>query len=144
MSFIHLAAALARQEEVMSSARSLDNYLEYGKTLVDSGTKGIRSGAESYLHGQSLSAALGESARTSLPFAAIGIGAGLLQLIAGGRRHRMAKTVTAMVAGAGLGFLVGFSWKSRELAGSMAHDVLKNVGVTRDAHWLERHPITYA
>jgi len=128
----------------MSSEKWLGDYVEYGKTLVDSGAKGIRSGAESYLHGQPLSAALSESARTSLPFAAIGLGAGLLQLIAGPSRRRIAKTVAAVIAGAGVGFLVGFSWKTRELAGSMAHDALKNVGVTRDAHWLEHHPITYA
>jgi len=128
----------------MSPEKRLGNYVDYGRALVDSGTKGVRSGAESYLQGQPLSAALGESARTSLPFAALGVGAGLLQLVAGPRRHRAARTIAAVIAGAGVGFLVGFSWKTRELAGSMAHDALKNVGVTRDAHWLERHPITYA
>jgi len=128
----------------MSPEKWLGDCLDYGKTLVDSGAKGIRSGAESYLQGQPLSAALGESARTSLPFAIVGVGAGLLQLVAGQRRHRIPKTVAAVIAGAGVGFLVVFSWKTRELTGSMAHNALKNVGVARDARWLERHPITYA
>ena len=128
----------------MAEARRLGNYVEYGKTLVDSGAKGMRSGAQSYLNGRPLSTELSASARTSLPFAAIGLGTGLLQLIGGGRRHRVAKTIAAVVAGASIGFLVGLSWKTRELAGSMAHDALKKVGETRDAHWLERHPITYA
>ena len=128
----------------MSPEKWLGDHLEYGKTLVNSGAQGMRSGAESYLDGQRLADALGESARASLPFAALGIGAGLLQLVAGPRRRRIARTVAAVVAGAGVGFLVGFSWKTRELAGSMTHDALRNVGATRDAHWLQRHPITYA
>src|SRR4051812_42365920 len=141
---ISVARAALGMEQNMSPAKSLGRYLEYGRTLADSGAQGVRSGAESYLDGQCLSDALGRSARTSLPFAAIGVGAGLLQLLAGPRRRRIARTVTAVIAGAGVGFLVGFSWTTRELAGSMAHSALKNVGATRDAHWLERHPITYA
>jgi len=128
----------------MSPEKWLGDYVEYGRTLVDSGAKGMRSGAASYLNGKPLCAKVGESARTSLPFAMIGVGAGLLQLMGGGRRHRIARTVAAVVTGASVGFLMGFSWKTRELAASMAHDAMKNIGVTRDAHWLENHPITYA
>jgi hypothetical protein len=129
----------------MSPEKWIGGHLEYGKTLVNSGAQGMRSGAESYLHGQPLSDALSETARTSLPFAAVGVGAGLLQLIAAsGPRRRVSRTMAAVVAGAGVGFLVAFSWKTREMAGRMAHDALRNVGATRDAHWLQRHPITYA
>ncbi len=128
----------------MSSTSRLDSYFEYGRTLLDSGAKGIRSGSESYLHGQPLTAVLGESARASLPFAALGIGAGLLQLISGSRRHRFTKGLAAAIAGGSLGFLAGLLWKSRDLTGCMAQDALENISRTRDAHWLERHPIDYA
>lgn len=57
-----------------------ERYLEYGRALAGSGARGICSGSQSYLAGKPLSAALGESARASLPFAALGIAAGLLQV----------------------------------------------------------------
>jgi hypothetical protein len=128
----------------MSSNRTLDSYLEYGKKLADSGAHGIRSGSESFLQGRSLSAALTESARDSLPFATIGIAAAMIRLIAGSRRNRVGKSLAVGIAGAALGFIAGFTLKSRHLAGSMATDALTNIDKTREAHWLERHPITYA
>jgi hypothetical protein len=128
----------------MSSKRTLDSCFEYGRKLADSGAKGILSGSKSYLHGQPLSAALGESVRDSLPFAAIGIAVAVMRLFAGSRRHRITRGVAAGFAGATVGFIAGFTLNSRELAGSMAKDALSNISKTRDAHWLERHPITYA
>jgi hypothetical protein len=128
----------------MSTEKLLGDYFEYGKTLVASGAKGIRGGSESYLEGRSLSAALSESARASLPFAAFGIGAGLLQAFSGKRSHRVTRSLAAGFAGATIGFLAAFSWKTRDLAESMAQDAMKNISTVRDAHWLENHPIDYA
>jgi hypothetical protein len=128
----------------MSSKSRLDSYFEYGRKLADSGAQGIRSGSQSYLHGQPLSASLSESACDSLPFAAIGIAAAVIRLVAGSRRHRISRSLAAGFTGAMVGFVAGFTFKSRHLAGSMAKDALTNIGKTRDAHWLEHHPITYA
>lgn len=128
----------------MSPDKLLGSYLEYGRTLADSGAKGLRSGSESYLGGTPLSAALSESARASLPFAALGIGTGLLQVFRGKRSHRITRSLAAVFGGATVGFLAAFSWKTRDLAGSMAQDAMKNISTARDAHWLENHPIDYA
>ncbi len=128
----------------MKSETAVGSYLRYGRTLADSGVSGLRDGTSSYLKGQSLGNVLGESARSSLTFAAIGLGAGLLQLYIGNRRSRVPRSVVVGAVGATLAFIAGFTWKTRELAGSMAHGALKNLEVTRDEHWLECHPIDYA
>lgn len=128
----------------MSTGKMVGDYFEYGKTLVASGAKGIRCGSESYLEGRSLSAALGESARAALPFAALGVGAGLLQVFSGKRSHRLTRSVAASLAGATVGFLAAFSWKTRDLAACVAQDAMKNISTVRDARWLENHPIDYA
>lgn len=128
----------------MSPAKSIARYVEYGGKLAGSGAKGIRSGSESYLGGKRLSAALGESVRASLPFAAVGIGAGLFQVLGSNRSHRVMRGFATGVAGATIGFLAAFSWKTRDLAGSMAQEAMKNISTARDAHWLEDHPIDYA
>jgi hypothetical protein len=123
---------------------SLHRYLRYGKSLANSGATGVRNGSTTYLNGRPLSTALGASARSSIPFAVIGIGAGLLQLALGSRCRRVPRSIAVGAVGATLGFLAGFSWKTRELAGSMAHGAIKSIGATRDNHWLEQHPIDYA
>ena len=128
----------------MKPESSLESYLRYGRTLADSGVSGLRAGTNSHLKGQSLSNVLGESARSSLTLAAIGLGAGLLQLYFGNRRTRVPRSVVAGAVGATLAFFAGFTWKNRELAGSMARGALKSMEVTRDEHWLECNPIDYA
>lgn len=135
-------AALATEYN-MSHAK-FGRYLEYGRTLAGTGAQGIRSGSKSYLGDSSLTAALSDSARASLPFAAVGIGAGLLQVFLGKRSHRIARSLAAGFAGATIGFLAAFSWETRELTGSMAQEAMKNISTARDAHWLENHPIDYA
>jgi hypothetical protein len=128
----------------MKPETTLGSYLQYGRTLADSGMDGLRAGTNSYLKGQPLSGVLGESARSSLALAAIGLGAGLLQLSFGNRRTRVPRSVLVGAIGATLAFIAGFGWKTRQLAGSMAHSALKNLEITRDEHWLERNPIDYA
>jgi hypothetical protein len=119
-------------------------YLRYGRTLVKSGVSGLRSGRESHLHGQPLSAILTQSARASLSLATIGACAGVLRFYANGRRDRLPKTIAWSMLGSAIGFCAGFAWKTRELTGSMGRSSLKQMGAVRDQHWLERHPIDYA
>ena len=47
----------------MKPDRSSSTYLRYGRTLVKSGVSGLRSGGESHLNGQPLSAVLDPSLR---------------------------------------------------------------------------------
>jgi hypothetical protein len=118
-------------------------YLHYGRTLVKSGVAGLRSGRESHLNGQPLSAVLTQSARASLSLATVGACVGLLRFYVSGRR-RLPKTVAWSVIGSAIGFCAGFAWKTRELTASMGRSSLKQIGAVRDEHWLERHPIDYA
>jgi len=124
--------------------KSLRNYLQYGKNLANSGAAGVRDASTAYLNGQRLSINLGESARSSLPFAALGLGAGLLQLVLGRGRRRVPRSIAVAAVGATIGFFAGFSWKTRDLASTMAKGAMKNIGTVRDEHWLQHHPIDYA
>ncbi len=119
-------------------------HFRYGRSLVKSGVSGLRSGRESHLKGQPLSAALSESARASLRLATLGACAGLMRLCTSDRRGRVPKTVAWSVIGSAIGFCAGFAWKTRELTASMGRSSLKQMGVVRDERWLERHPIDYA
>lgn len=124
----------------MNPDASLRTYLRYGRTLVESGVSGLRSGRESHLNGKPLSALLSQSARASLRLAAIGACAGLLRFYRGGRGGRIAKT---FACGA-IGFCAVFAWKTRDLTASMGCSALKQMNAVRDGRWLERHPIDYA
>jgi hypothetical protein len=48
------------------------------------------------------------------------------------------------LVGGVLGFGGGVIWSSREAAAEIARQAARNLGTVRDAHWLEKHPITYA
>lgn len=128
----------------MTSETSLDSCVQYGKALASSGVSGLLRGKDSYLNGKPLPGVLRESARASMTLATLGLGAGLLQLYFGARRRRIPKSVAAGAIGAGIAFVAAFTWKTRELAGSMAQGAARSMGAVRDEHWLERHPIDYA
>jgi hypothetical protein len=139
--------AIAKQLEgdrLMKPDGSSRTYLRYGRTLVKSGVSGLRSGRESHLNGQPLSESLTQSARASLSLATVGACAGLLRFYVRGRRGRVPKTIAWSAIGSAIGFCAGFAWKTRELTASMGRSSLKQMGVVRDEHWLQRHPIDYA
>ena len=71
--------------------------------------------------------------------AAIGACAGLLRF----RRRSISRTVAYGVAGSAIGFVAGFTWKTRDLTASMARSALKEMGAVRDEHWIEKHPVNY-
>ncbi len=128
----------------MRSDGTVETYLRYGRSLANSGAAGMRSGRDAYLNGKPLGAVLTQKARASLGLAAIGACAGLLQCLVSGRRQRIPKSIALGAVGSAIGFFAGFTWKTRDLTGSMVHAAAKNMGVVRDEHWLERHPIDYA
>lgn len=117
--------------------------LGYTRALVHSGLSGLRQGRDSQLDGQPLSAVLTPSARAGLNLAVIGSFAGLLALYLPGRRHRIAKTVVCGLAGSAIGFVAGFTWKSRHFTANMARSAFKEMGAVRDERWLEKHPIDF-
>ena len=128
----------------MQSDRSLHNYLQYGRSLANSGAQGLRTGGESYLHGRPLGRVLSEKARASLGLAAVGACAGLVQCLISSRRRRLPESLALGVVGSAIGFFAGFTWKTRDLTSSMLEGAAHGIGVARDQHWLERHPIDYA
>ncbi len=128
----------------MHTDRALESYLHYGRSLANSGAAGLRSGRDAYLNGRPLGPVLTQKARASLGLAAIGACAGLLQLLLSNRRRRMPESIALGAVGSAVGFLAGFTWKTRDLTASMAHAAARKMGVVRDEHWLERHPIDYA
>jgi hypothetical protein len=128
----------------MSSGGAVETYLRYGRSLANSGAAGMRSGRVAYLNGKPLGAVLTQKARASLGLAAIGACAGLLQCVVSGRRRRVPASLALGAVGSAVGFFAGFTWKTRDLTGSMVHGAAKNMGVVRDERWLKRHPIDYA
>jgi hypothetical protein len=71
--------------------------------------------------------------------AAIGACAGLLRF----HRRNILRTVAYGLAGSAIGFVAGFTWKTRDLTASMARSALKEIGSVRDEHWIEKHPVNY-
>jgi hypothetical protein len=128
----------------MNPEQSLRSNLRYGRELLRSGVSGLSSGRDARLNGQPLSGALAQSARASLGLATLGAITGLLRYYLPARRGRIAKTVACGIVGSAIGFVAGFAWKTRDLTEGMAHSAAKQIGVVRDQHWLERHPIDYA
>ena len=128
----------------MQSNRAVGTYLRYGRSLANSGAAGMRNGRDIYLNGKPLGTVLSQKARASLGLAAIGACAGLLQCFASGRDRRIPKGILLGAVGSAVGFIAGFSWKTRDLTSSMVQGAARNMGSARDAHWLERHPIDYA
>ncbi len=128
----------------MQSEGAVKTYLRYGRSLANSGAAGMRSGRDAYLNGKPLGEVLTQKAKASLGLAAIGACAGLLQCFASNRGRRIPKGVVLGTVGSAIGFLAGFTWKTRDLTSSMVQGAATSMGPARDAHWLERHPIDYA
>src|SRR5271165_4687254 len=122
----------------------VNSRLQYGRALVNSGLSGLRQGRDSHLQGQPLSEVLGPSSRGALGLAAIGTCAALIGSCFSGRRNRSLKAVGLGVAGSAIGFIIGLTWKTRELTACMGRTALKEMGAVRDERWLRTHPIDYA
>jgi hypothetical protein len=128
----------------MSSEKTVEQYLHYGRSLVASGSEGMKAGRQAYLNGKPLGPVLSEKARASLGLAAVGACAGLVQYMVSCRRRRVPASLALSAAGSVIGFVAGFAWKTRDLTGSMLQGASRAIETTRDEHWLETHPIDYA
>jgi hypothetical protein len=118
----------------------LKSEVEYGRDLADSGWQGARSS----LLDQPVAEILSHSLRASWAPTVMGAGVGALcALVVGRRKPRTAAIVAMGVAGSFVGFTAGIAWETRQLSSGIARGAMRNIGSTRDSHWLDRHPINF-
>jgi hypothetical protein len=122
----------------------VDDRLEYGRKLVNTGLEGAHAGGEAALGEDHLPKVLLESAPSSVGLAALGAGVGVLCSYLGNKRKLSGEAALFGVLGGVAGFLVGFGWSTRHLTNGVAVGAMRNIRTARDEHWLERHPIDYA
>jgi hypothetical protein len=127
----------------MNRRSSTADRIAYGRKLVNAGISGIRKGPTT-LDGESVSALVADSARDSLKLAVAGACVGLLPSCLTGRRPRWSSALALGALGSAVGFSVGFAWKTRKVASSLAHSAAKELHRVGDEHWLEMNPIDFA
>ena len=118
--------------------------VEYGRKIVDSSVKGVRTGEEEFLKGRPLNRFLNESALEALKPAAVGACLGMLGSRLGNERSSISRMLLLGLVGGALGFGAGVVWKTRRLTASAARGALQSSHKARDEHWVEKHPIAYA
>jgi hypothetical protein len=118
--------------------------VEYGRKVLDSGLKGIRSGEEAFLNGRPLTPFLNESARKALTPAALGACLGVLISSPGNEHRSIGRMFVFGLLGGVIGFSAGLAWESRGLTESAVSGALRNIHTARDEHWVEKHPVAYA
>ncbi len=116
----------------------------YGRKLMQSTVKGVRTGEDQFREEGQLAPYLERNARRSLNSAAIGVVLGACFGYHGNDRHSVAKMLLGGLLGGLVGFSAGMIWNTRQLTASVESSVRKNVQLARDEHWLQRHPIDYA
>jgi hypothetical protein len=128
----------------MNSREGAKSDLDYGRKLLNSGLEGARSGGEEFLQGKPLIPFLEKSARNAVSIAAVGACIGLLGSYLGNRRRSVGKAFAFGICGGAIGFGLGVAWGGRRLGASVVTGAWKNIGRTRDEHWIEENPIDYA
>jgi hypothetical protein len=129
---------------VMKIGDWLKSEVEYGRDLADSGWQGARIAAGSILNGEHVGAVLSRSARASWAPTVMGAGVGALcALVAQRRKPKSAALVVMGVVGGFVGFSAGVAWDTRQLSSEIARGALRQIGSTRDSHWLGKHPINF-
>jgi hypothetical protein len=127
----------------MNAIPSPANTLAYGRKLINAGINGFRNGHEDLGPG-SISNAAVAAVPESLALAAVGAALGVLPALLVRRRPRVSTTVALGALCSAAGFCLGFSWKTRKVASSLANSALREVRKAKDEHWLELNPIDYA
>jgi uncharacterized membrane protein YeaQ/YmgE (transglycosylase-associated protein family) len=118
----------------------LKSEVEYGRDLADSGWQGARSALLDKPVGEILS----HSVRASWAPTVMGAGIGALCGLIAQRRKPKTSVVVAMgVVGSFVGFSAGVAWETRQLSSGIARGAMRNIGSTRDSHWLGKHPINF-
>lgn len=122
----------------------VEENLEYGRKLVNSGIEGAQAGGEAALGDETLPEVLIESAPSTIGIAATGAGLGLLCSYFANKRRITGQAALFAAVGAFAGFVIGAGWSTRHVAKGMGVGAMRNIHGVRDEHWLERHPIDYA
>jgi hypothetical protein len=121
-----------------------ESEVAYGRKVLISGLAGARCGRQAFLNGRPLTPFLGQIVRDASGPAAAGAIVGLLGSFPG-HHHKSAKRALVFgCLGWAIGLGLGIAWQTRGLTACAADGALKNIGRTRDEHWLETHPIDYA
>jgi hypothetical protein len=81
--------------------------------------------------------------RSSWLPAVIGMAVGVSAVCLSDRTRSGRGAVLGALAGGALGFGGGVAWGSRDVTTTLVRHAAKNIGVVRDDHWLEKHPICY-
>ena len=123
----------------MARIRSLQSDLAYVKELLGAGADGIAS-ARRELAGPVFRPPLHAAAWTP---AAVGATVGLTTGLIGKRKSASSVAMGGLV-GSVLGFGAAMAWTSRHFTAAACRRAVRHVNATRDAHWLEAHPIDYA
>ncbi len=124
----------------MEPVHSLQLDLTYLKQLIGAGLDGIE------IARRELDAGVVPSPSRPQVWkpAAIGTTMGILATRSSGTRKSASRTALSGLAGGVLGLGLGLAWASRGLIRHAARTAVRRVNLTRDAHWLETHPINYA
>jgi hypothetical protein len=117
---------------------------EYGRRILSSAVDGAHSGREAFLNGRSLTPFLREGLRSALKPAVVGASIGVLGSYPGHRHRSIGRALAFGFAGWAIGLGAGVAWETRGLTARVTSSALRNIGRTRDEHWLERNPIDYA
>ena len=121
----------------------LKSEVEYGRDLADSGLQGARTACDSMLNGEAVGTVFSRSARASWAPTMMGAGVGALCGLLAQRKPNTTAVLAMGVVGSFVGFTAGVAWETRQLSSGMARGAMRNIGSTRDLHWLDRHPINF-
>jgi hypothetical protein len=124
----------------METLRSLGFDLTYLKQLIGAGLDGIEFARREIDGGVIASPSRPELWKP----AAIGTTIGVLTSRLAAKRKSAPRTALGGLVGGALGLGAGIAWASRGLIGHAARAAVRRVNATRDARWLETHPIDYA
>jgi len=123
----------------------LQSEMEYGRDLADSGWQGARAAWDSAKQTEEIEQVLSRSVRAAWAPTLVGAGVGAFCALLMQRRKSTSPAVALSlgVAGGLLGFAAGVAWETREISSEVARGALRQMGTTRDEHWLEKHPINF-
>ena len=124
----------------METAHSLEFDLSYLKQLIGAGLDGIAAARHEY-DGGVIASPLKPAVWKP---AAVGTSIGMLTTRLAGKRKSAFRTALGGFVGGVLGLSAGLAWASRGSITRAARTATRRVNATRDAHWLETHPIDYA
>jgi uncharacterized membrane protein YeaQ/YmgE (transglycosylase-associated protein family) len=122
----------------------LKSEVEYGRDLAGSGWHGARNACDSMLQGKRVGEVLGRSVRASWAPTVMGAGVGALcGLLVQRRKPKVGAIVALGIVGSVVGFTAGVAWDTRQISSGIARGAMRNIGSTRDSHWLDKHPINF-